>query len=126
MPEVPDGDRPAANSKTSASRPRPAPRPRLFTTEEVAALTGRQPVTVKLRSLRAQREGWEFGQKIGRQWLYTEQEIRDLAAIPPQRGRPDKEKLEARREKLAAVALEDLAAAAVDLDDAGGEISRAS
>src|SRR6266545_2311387 len=88
---------------------KPAPRPRLYTTDEVAALTGRAAVTIKLRSLRFQAQGKMFGQKIGRQWLYTEDEIRDLAAIPSHRGRSPKETIEKRRLELVGVPLDQLA-----------------
>ena len=86
-----------------------APRPRLYTTDEVAAFTGRAAVTIKLRSLRFQAAGKQFGQKIGRQWLYTEDEIRELAAIPAARGRFPKALIEKRRQELANVPLERLA-----------------
>jgi hypothetical protein len=96
---------------------KPAPRPRLYTTDEVAALTGRAAVTIKLRSLRFQAQGKEFGQKVGRQWLYTEDEIRELAAIPAQRGRTPKGTIEKRRRELANVPLDQLAAHAQEPDD---------
>jgi hypothetical protein len=64
----------------------------VFTTTEVAALTGRQPASIKLLAQRRHREGNPIGQKIGRQWLFDEDEIREIAGIPNRRGRPGKEK----------------------------------
>jgi len=95
----------------------PPPRPRLYTTDEVAALTGRAPVTIKLRSLRFEAAGKSFGQKIGRQWLYTEDEIRELASIPARRGRPFKDTIEKRRLALVDVPLDQIAAVAQSLDE---------
>jgi hypothetical protein len=112
---------PAATAKRSSAkktkpkaRRRAAP-PKLYTTEQVAAYTNREPVTVKLRSLRFQEAGEQFGIKLGRQWLYTEDEIRDLAAIPNRRGRAEQSVIEARRLMLADVPLEELAEAARNL-----------
>jgi hypothetical protein len=85
-----------------------APRPRLYTTDEVAALTGRSAVTIKLRSLRFQRMGQVFGEKVGRQWLYTEDEIRDLAAIQVHRGRTSEEQIAKRKIQLQDVPLDQL------------------
>jgi hypothetical protein len=92
-----------------ARQPKSSPRPRLYTTDEVAALTGRSAVAVKLRSLRFQAAGQQFGQKVGRQWLYTEDEVREMAAIPASRGRFPKALIEKRRRELANVPLDKLA-----------------
>lgn len=103
-------------SATARKRPvKPAPRPRLYTTDEAAMLTGRAAVTIKLRSLRMQAAGKSFGQKIGRQWLYTEDEIRELAAIPVHRGRAPKELIDKRRAALEDVPLDQLASYATEL-----------
>lgn len=56
---------------------------RLYTSAEVGKLTGRQAQTV--RTL-AQRKG--IGRKIGRDWLFTESELRLLREIDPRGGRP--------------------------------------
>ena len=107
-------DRPKKKAKLKPKR-RQAAIPKLYTTEQVANFTNREAVTVKLRAIRAEREGWEFGRKIGRQWLFTESEIRDLAAIPSRRGRAEQSVIEARRLMLEDVPLDRLAEAARNL-----------
>lgn len=87
-------------------------RPRLYTSEEVATLTGRSPISVRIRSQRMAAIGKQFGQKIGRQWLYTEDEIRELAAIPAKRGRSPKAEIDARAAQLKGVPLSELASVA--------------
>jgi hypothetical protein len=114
MPSATAG-RPAKKPKPKVKPRRRAAPPKLYTTEQVAAFTNREPVTVKLRSLRFAAEGEQFGVKIGRQWLYTEDEIRDLAAIPSRRGRAEQSVIEARRQMLADVPLDKLAEAARSL-----------
>ena len=119
----------ATTKRPSTKNPKPKARrraaPKLYTTEDVARFTNREPVTVKLRSLRFQAEGGQFGVKIGRQWLYTEDEIRDLAAIPNRRGRAEQSVIDARRLMLADVPLEELAEAArklgVEPEDYSGD-----
>jgi hypothetical protein len=112
-------DRPRTYKTSPKPRPkrrgRPPARPKLFTTDEVAAMTGRAAVTVKLRSLRFQEMGEQFGIKVGRQWLYNEDEVRDLAAIPNRRGRAEPAVIEARRMALDTVPLEDLARVSAEL-----------
>lgn len=56
---------------------------KLYSGQEVAAMLGRQPVTI--RSL-ARRKG--IGQKVGNAWVYTEADIAAIAAIDPRGGRP--------------------------------------
>jgi hypothetical protein len=107
-------DRPKRKTKPKPRHRQPAI-PKLYTTEQVARFTNREAVSVKLRAIRAEREGWIFGRKIGRQWLFTEDEVRDLAAIPSRRGRAAQSVIDARRQMLADVPLDRLAEAAAAL-----------
>lgn len=56
-------------------------------------LTGRRADSIKLLAQRRHREGSPLGQKLGRIWVFDEEEVREIAGIPNRRGRPGKDKM---------------------------------
>lgn len=58
---------------------------RLYTSAEVARLTGRKRTTILALAQR-----YPLGTKVGRDWVFTEEDLEKIRAINPRGGRPSK------------------------------------
>jgi len=57
----------------------------LRTSQQVADVTGRKRVTIL-----ALRQRYDLGQRVGRDWLFTPEDVTFIASINPLGGRPAK------------------------------------